>query len=384
MAAALPTSLSGLTSEPRFGKRFNFSAGPGALPEAILNDVQAAIAETPGVGLSLLGISHRTPWFRAVVDEAEDHLRALLSLPSNYRVLFLQGGSSLQFSMIPLSLLRGRTTPADYLVTGYWSKMSIADARREGAVCIAWDGEPDGYRRLPRDGEPKCHADAAYFHYVSNETVEGTQFHHVPGLDAVPRICDMSSDFLCRPIDVHRFSLMYAHAQKNLGPAGVTVVVIRDDVLERCRDDVPTMLDYRRHVEARSIYNTPPVFAIYTTMLVLRWLRQTIGGLAAMGDVNRDKAERLYAVLDAHPDFYRGPIDRADRSWMNVVFHMPTQGLEADFVREAADCGLHGLEGHRSVGGLRASLYNGVTVEAVEALRTFMQDFYRRRRGRPA
>jgi phosphoserine aminotransferase len=360
------------------GNRFNFSAGPGALPEPVLAATQDAIAEVPGVGLSLLGISHRTPWFRDVVDEAAENLRALLGLPANYHVLFLQGGSSLQFSMIPMALLRGRCRTADYLVTGYWSKMSIPDAQREGSVRILWNGECEGFRRLPDDKELSCDPQAAYLHYISNETVEGLQFHRLPGLEQVPRVCDMSSDFLCRPMEAERFALIYAHAQKNLGPAGVTVVVMRDDLLDQIPDDLPTMLDYRPHVKTGSVYNTPPVFAIYVTMLVTRWLRTTIGGLNAMAALNRAKADRLYAQLDAHEDFYRGRAAHRDRSWMNVVFRLPNPLLEETFLREAVACGLHGLDGHRTVGGLRASLYNAVPLEAVEALCTFMQDFYDR------
>jgi phosphoserine aminotransferase len=360
---------------PRPGERHNFSAGPGALPESVLAETRAALTEVPEVGLSLLGISHRTEWFRAVVTEAAENIRALLSLPDQYHVLFLQGGGSLQFSMIPMNLLRGRRQPAEYLTTGYWSQKAVAEARREGPVRLVWNGEEEGYRRLPTEEELELDPTATYRHYVSNETVEGLQFHRILGRDETPRICDMSSDFLSRPVEAERFAMIYAHAQKNLGPAGVTVVLMREDMLPASGGDLPAMLDYRVHVEKESIYNTPPVFAIYVSLLVTRWLRRDIGGLAAMGALNRAKAERLYAALDESAGFYRGHAARADRSWMNVVFNLPRRELEEAFLREAEACGLHGLQGHRTLGGLRASLYNAVTLEAVEALCGFMRDF---------
>jgi phosphoserine aminotransferase len=371
---ALPHAFPGLAN------RHNFSAGPGALPEPVLAEAQAAIAGLPPTGLSVLGISHRTAWFRDVVEEAAVNIRALLGLPEEYHVLFLQGGSSLQFSMIPMNLLRRSGKAADYLVTGYWSRKSVPEAQREGDVQVIWSGEAEGYTRLPAAHELAFDPGAAYLHYVSNETVEGLQFHRVLGADGVARICDMSSDFLCRPIEADRFDLIYAHAQKNLGPSGVTVVILRDDLLRRMPDDLPSMLDYRVQVEKGSIYNTPPVFAIYVCLLVTRWLLRDVGGLAAMAAINRAKAERLYAVLDESEGFYRGRAARPDRSWMNVVFSLPRPEMEAAFLREAEACGFHGLEGHRTLGGLRASLYNAVTLEAVEALCDFMRDFRDRQR----
>lgn len=353
----------------------NFSAGPGALPDEVLAETQEAIGAVPGVGLSILGISHRSAWFRRVVEEAEEHFRALLGLPADYHVLFLQGGSTLQFSQIAMTFLRGSRQAADYLDTGYWSAKSIPEAQREGPVRVAWSGRGHGYRRLPAEAELTLSPDAPYLHYISNETVEGLQFHRVLGHDSVLRVCDMSSDFLSRPVDATRFGLIYAHAQKNLGPSGVTVVVIRDDLVRRTPDGLPSMLDYRCHAKAHSIYNTPPVFAIYVTMLVARWVRRTVGGLAAMDAINQAKAERLYGALDDSGGFYRGSAAIPDRSLMNVSFNLPTPALEAAFVREAEAAGLYGLEGHRSRGGLRASLYNAVTLEAVGALTAFMEDF---------
>ncbi|MEE4379769.1 MAG: phosphoserine transaminase [Candidatus Competibacteraceae bacterium] len=358
--------------------RYNFSAGPGALPQVVLDATQAAIRNVPEAGLSVLGISHRSDWFRQVVDELEANVRHLLGLPAGYHVLLLQGGGSLQFSMIPMTLLRGRSAPAEYLRTGYWSRKSIPEAYREGRVRVLWDGEPQGFTRLPSDTELTFGKDAAYFHYVSNETVEGLQFHRVLGREEVPRVCDMSSDFLSRPLEAERFALIYAHAQKNLGPAGVTLVILREELLQQAPDDLHTILDYRPHVANHSIYNTPPVFAIYVTLLVTRWLRDEIGGLAAMAAINHAKANLLYEVLDESDGFYRPRAAVEDRSLMNVAFNLPTLELEQSFLQAADEAGLAGLDGHRSIGGLRASLYNAVSVEAVAALGEFMRVFQRR------
>jgi phosphoserine aminotransferase len=356
----------------------NFSGGPGALPDEVLQQAQEALGRAPGSELSVLGIGHRTAWFRDVLDEAEENIRVLLGLPADYEVLFLQGGASLQFSMVPMAMLRGRQSPADYIVSGYWSAKAVPEARREGQVRLLWSGEHEAFSRLPADPELAYASNAAYLHYVSNETVEGLQFHRTLGRDDVPRVCDMSSDFLSRPIDASRFALIYAHAQKNLGPAGVTLVVVRRDVLQGIPDDVPSMLDYRKHVDLGSIYNTPPVFAIYVTVLVTRWLRSQPGGLLGMAARNAAKARLLYSHLDTSTGFYQGRAAFADRSTMNVAFNLPTRELEQAFLKEAEDAGLYGLEGHRSCGGVRASLYNAVTLEAVQALCRFMGDFQAR------
>ena len=353
----------------------NFSGGPGALPESVLAEAQAAIGRVPEIGLSVLGISHRSEWFRAVIDEAESNIRGLLKLSDDYVVLFLQGGATLQFSMIPLLLLKGRDAAAEYLHTGYWSGKAIPEAAREGQVRVLWSGAGDGFRRLPKDGELSFGADAAYLHYVSNETVEGLQFHRVIGRDEVPRVCDMSSDFLSYPCEAERFSIIYAHAQKNLGPAGVTVVVMRRELLEQVPDNLHSFLDYRNHARAHSIYNTPPVFPIYVVMLVTRWLKTEIGGLAHMAEINRAKADLLYGAIDASEGFYRGRAELADRSAMNVVFNLRTPELEAAFLGKAQQAGFRGLSGHRSLGGVRASIYNAVTKSAVQTLRDFMADF---------
>lgn len=356
----------------------NFSGGPGVLPEKVLAQAQAAIGNVPEVGLSVLGISHRSDWFAEVVRELEDNVRKLLGLPENYRVLFLQGGATQQFSMVAMSLLRGRRHPADYLHTGYWSGKAIPEARLEGPINVLWSGQATGFRRLPTDQELDFSPDAPYLHYVSNETVEGLQFHRILGRDDVPRVCDMSSDFMSRPCDAERFSLIYAHAQKNIGPAGVTVVVLRDELLDNVDGPLPSFLDYRKQIEAHSNLNTPPVFAIYVVLLVTRWLLEDIGGIEQMGRLNAQKAALLYQGIDNSQGFYRARAALADRSLMNVALTLPSPELQNKFLAEAQLAGFSGLAGHRSIGGIRASLYNALKLSAVEELVGFMEDFRRR------
>ncbi|MDO8463644.1 MAG: phosphoserine transaminase [Gallionella sp.] len=356
----------------------NFSGGPGALPESVLLQARESIIEVPEVGLSILGINHRSDWFAAVITELEANIRKLLGLSEGYHILFLQGGATQQFSMVPMNLLRGKTAPAEYLHTGYWSEKALAEARREGQVRVIWSGDSCDFRRLPGGDELYFSPDAPYVHYASNETVEGLQFHRVMGRDDVPRICDMSSDFLSRPCEAERFSLIYAHAQKNIGPAGVTVVLIRDELLKDVPHGLPGFLDYRNHIQTHSNFNTPPVFAIYVVLLVTRWLINEIGGLVRMGRINRSKSELLYSLLDRSDGFYRGKIELQDRSMMNVTFHLPTPEVEKQFLDDVLAAGFYGLQGHRSIGGVRASLYNGLTVSAVENLVGFMEDFQRR------
>jgi len=358
--------------------QLNFSGGPGALPEVVLQQVQQAIVEVPGTRLSILGISHRSDWFASVLAEVEANIKSLLGLDTSYQVLLLQGGATQQFSMVPMTLLRGRQQPAEYLKTGYWSSKPIAEARREGEVRVLWSGESEKYCRLPGDEELRFSADAPYFHYVSNETVEGLQFHRVLGRDDVPRICDMSSDFLSRPCEADRFSLIYAHAQKNLGPAGVTVVVLRNDLLDEVPDNIPDFLNYQTHIQTHSNFNTPPVFSIYVTLLVTRWLMHTIGGLGRMDLLNQTKAAKMYAYLDHCDGFYHCRARKHDRSLMNVVFSLPSPEMERQFLQEAAAAGFSGLAGHRAIGGIRASIYNALGVEAVETLLDFMHAFQRK------
>lgn len=358
----------------------NFSGGPGVLPEIVLQQVQQAMQAVPEVGLSVLGISHRSDWFASVVAEVERNIKTLLGLSDHYHVLLLQGGATQQFSMVPMTLLRGKTQPAQYLHTGYWSGKALPEAAREGPMSVAWSGEACGYRRLPQDDELAFSADAPYIHYVSNETVEGVQFHRVLGRDDVPRVCDMSSDFLSKPCEAERFSLIYAHAQKNIGPAGVTVVLVRDELLNDAPTNLPGFLDYRQQIKAHSNLNTPPVFAIYVILLVTRWLLNDIGGLEQMDQINRSKAALLYRQLDASDGFYLARADRQDRSLMNVSFNLGTPELGQQFLAASTAAGFSGLAGHRAIGGVRASIYNAMTLASVEKLVEFMADFQRAHR----
>ena len=355
----------------------NFSGGPGVLPESVLLEAQEAVMSVPEVGLSVMGISHRSDWFAGVVEEAENNVRALLGVGKDYRVLLLQGGATQQFSMVPMTLLRGKTSAAEYVHSGYWSGKAHPEARREGPVRVVWSGESSGFRRLPTEAELSFSKDAPYIHYCSNETVEGLQFKRVLGHDGVTRICDMSSDFLSKPCEAEHYGMIYAHAQKNIGPAGVTVVMLREDLVKDASDELPGFLDYRNHLKTSSNYNTPPVFAIYMVMLVTRWLRNEVGGLAKMSEINEKKAKLVYAALDGSNDFYRGRAALEDRSTMNVAFNLRTPELEKRFLAESAELGFSGLGGHRAIGGLRASLYNALTMSAVEKLVAFMDGFRR-------
>jgi phosphoserine aminotransferase len=355
---------------------FNFSAGPAVLPLNVLEEAQRAVAELPGTGMSILEIGHRSKSFAAIMAEAKQHLSELLGIPSGYSVLFLQGGSSLQFSMLAMNLLGGTGRTADYILTGTWGTKAFQEAQREGTARAAWDGKPHNYSHLPAAGEPDLSADAAYVHITSNETIQGVEFRDEPPPLGAPLVCDASSNFLSRPVDVARYGLIYACAQKNAGIAGVTVVIVRNDLLERVPKGLPSMLDYRLQAANDSLYNTPPVFAIYVLLLVARWLKNEIGGLARMADINREKAGLLYEVLDRHPDFYRGHARADSRSMMNVTFRLPSEELEAAFASAAAARGLVDLKGHRSVGGMRASIYNAMPREGVAALRDLMLEFH--------
>jgi phosphoserine aminotransferase len=359
---------------PRLAR--NYSAGPGALPSSVLLQAQQALLALPGTGVSILGLSHRTQLFRSMVDEAEERVRRLLGLEAGYQVLFLQGGGTLQFSMVPLAML-GEGQHADYVRSGYWSTKAIETARYHGRIRVVWDGEPGGFRELPAADTFAASAEAAYLHYVSNETVEGLQWHERPQVSC-PLVCDMSSDFLSRPVDYRDFSLVYAHAQKNVGPAGVTIVVLRDEVLAGVPRELAPLLDYRAHSEARSVLHTPPVFSIYVVLLVLRWLEDEIGGLGRMGQLNAAKAALLRDALAAHPSFYLHDVGAEHASQMNVTFRCPTTDLDLRFVQQAEEAGLVGTEGHRSREGLRISLYNAVTLEDAEVIAEFARDFARR------
>ncbi|WP_176081095.1 3-phosphoserine/phosphohydroxythreonine transaminase [Paraburkholderia tropica] len=353
----------------------NFSGGPGALPAAVLDATQTAIAALPETGLSVLGTSHRSDWFEQIVDEAERNLRALLGLPERFAVSFLQGGSSLLFATIPLNFATRAFAAPDYVNSGYWSSRASAEAQRVGPCRVVWDGAPSGFRELPSLDRLAVAPSAAYLHYVSNETVEGLQFAAPDTTPRVPLIADMSSDFLSRPFDTGRYGMIYAHAQKNLGPAGVTVAMIDRALLERIPEGLPQILDLRTQIAHRSNYNTPPVFAIYVLTLVTRWLRDTIGGLDAMQRINATKSTRLYDTLDAMRDAVDVHALKPWRSQMNAAFTFRDARLDRAFLDFADERGMVGLEGHRSIGGLRASLYNAVTLEAVETLCDALREF---------
>jgi phosphoserine aminotransferase len=333
----------------------------------------------PGAGCSILEISHRDQIFLDILQGAEQSLRNLLGVDNNYAVLFLQGGARLQFSMLPANLLRGRAEPAQYLITGSWSKYALAEAKKEGPVEVLWDGKATNYDRLPSTAEFRPAADAAYVYYCSNETIQGVQFADEPANGTAPLICDASSDFLSRPVNMNRYGVLFACAQKNAGPAGVTVVIIRRDLLQRGDVQLPGYLLMRNHAENDSSWNTPPTFAIYVLGLVAQWLQEEIGGLAAMERRNRAKAQLLYNLLDRYPTLYQGHARPDCRSQMNVTFRLPDDTTEKDFLRGAAALQLGNLKGHRSVGGIRASIYNAMPEAGVTTLANYMDDFARRR-----
>ena len=355
---------------------WNFSAGPATLPASVLEQARERLIELPGSGASVVEVSHRSAAFDGVIEEAEGNLRELLDVPASHHVLFLPGGASLQFSMAPMNLLRTSPEPAAYVVTGTWGAKALAEARKEGPAEVVWDGREGGYRETPDLGAVDAPPGAPYLHVASNETIQGVQF--AEGFEpesGPPLVCDASSDFLSRPLPIERYGLLYAGAQKNAGPAGVTVVLLREDLLERIPEGLPSMLDYRVHLENRSRYNTPPVFAIDLLMLVTRWLRDDVGGLDKMAERNREKAALLYDAIDTSGGFYRGHASPPARSLMNITFRLPAPELESRFAAEAREEGLVDLGGHRSVGGIRASIYNAMPLEGVRALREFMDAF---------
>ena len=358
---------------------FNFSAGPAVLPVKALEEAQRNLVALPGVGMSIMEISHRSKPADEVFAATDANLRKLLGLPSHYKVLFLQGGASMQFSMVPMNLLRGEGKSADYILTGSWGDKAIKEAKKEGSTHVAWTGKADNYVRVPNNSELDLDPKAVFVHYTSNETIQGVEFQSEPETGDVPLVCDASSDILSRPIQVEKHGLIYAGAQKNVGPAGLTLVIIREDMIERCGENLPSTLSYRVHAENNSVYNTPPVFAIYMTMLVTKWLLEDIGGLSKMEEINRRKAGLLYDAIDSSGGFYRPHAQKECRSIMNVTWRLPSEDLEKDFVSEAKKQGMDGLKGHRSVGGIRASIYNAMPEEGVRVLRDFMLDFQKRR-----
>jgi phosphoserine aminotransferase len=353
----------------------NFSAGPAVLPLPVLEQAQRDLISLPGVGMSVMEISHRSKTFEDLLNTAIADIRTLANVPDNYKVLMLQGGATLQFSMVPMNLLPVGGT-ADYIDTGSWADKAIKEAKKVGSVNIVASTKSEGYTRIPRSDELKLTRGAAYVHITTNNTIEGTEWKVPPDVGETPLVADASSDIFSGPIDVSRFGLIYAGAQKNLGPSGVTLVIIREDLLTRSTDAVPIMLNYKVHADNNSLYNTPNTFGIYILGLTMKWLR-SIGGLDGIVRLNQRKASRLYAEID-RTGFYRGTAQRESRSLMNITFRLPDEQLEKTFEKEATAAGLDGLKGHRSVGGMRASIYNAFPEEGIDALVAFMREFERK------
>lgn len=358
--------------EKEMTRAYNFCAGPAALPQAVLSEAQKDLLNYKGKGLSVMEMSHRSAEYVAIAEEAENDLRDLLAIPANYKVLFLQGGASLQFAQIPMNLLRGRKS-ADYVNTGMWSGKAIAEAKKYCEVGVVASDEHNKFRGVPAFDTWQLNPDAAYLHYAENETIHGVQFNYVPEV-SVPLVADFSSSLLSQPLDVSKFGLIYAGAQKNIGPAGVVVVIVREDLIGDVVPGTPTMLDYKVAADNGSMYNTPPTFSWYLAGLVFKWLKH-IGGLEKMAEINKRKSEKLYAAIDGSGGFYHNPVMKPYRSLMNVPFTLVDPALEKTFLRDAESRGLLNLAGHRSVGGMRASIYNAVPEEGVDALVDFMKDF---------
>ncbi len=351
---------------------FNFSAGPAMLPQVVIERAREEMLDWQGSGMSVMEMSHRGKEFMSIAAKAEVDLRELMGIPANYKVLFLQGGASSQFAMVPMNLLPGKGR-ADYINTGSWSKKAIAEAKRYGQVNLAAETS----MTCPTQDALQLSADAAYVHYTPNETIQGVEFPYIPETGNIPLVVDMSSTILSRPIDVSRFGVIYAGAQKNIGPAGLTVVIVREDLIGECLEGTPSMFQYKTHVDADSMYNTPPTYAWYLAGLVFDWLKNDIGGLDKMAGINERKAKKLYDAVDSS-GFYANPVEPSCRSWMNVPFTLANADLDATFLEEAAKQRLTTLKGHRSVGGMRASIYNAMPEEGVDALVAFMADFEQR------
>ncbi len=352
---------------------YNFSAGPAVLPESVLQQAAAEMLDWHGSGMSVMEMSHRGKEFISIAEKAEADLRELLQIPSNYKVLFLQGGATAQFAAIPMNLLRGKAS-ADYINTGEWSKKAIKEAKKYGGVNVAASAEGAKFTTAPARSEWKLDSNAAYVHYCSNETIGGVQFHSVPDVGNVPLVVDMSSDILSRPVEVSRFGLIYAGAQKNFGPSGLVLVIVREDLLGHALPFTPTVLDYKQQAENGSMLNTPSTYAWYVAGLVFEWLKQK-GGLPAMAMVNERKARKLYDFVDASSGFYKNPVEKAYRSWMNIPFVLKSESLDEEFLKGAKSAKLLQLKGHRSVGGMRASIYNAMPEVGVDALIAYMKDF---------
>ena len=352
---------------------YNFNAGPAVLPPAVLSQAQEELRDYGGVGISVMEMSHRSKEFEAINNEAEARIKRLLGIEGGYRALFLQGGASTQYAMVPMNFLPADRV-ADYIITGTWSEKARDDARKLGQVHIAASTEAEQYRRVPRQDEIQLSDNPAYVHITTNNTIYGTQWHTLPDVGERLLVADMSSDVMSRPFDVTKFGLIYAGAQKNLGPSGVTVVIVREDWLEQAPKTLPAMLRYATHAKNNSLYNTPPTFGVYMLNLVLGWI-ESQGGLAGMAAHNERKAAIVYAAIDGSNGFYRGHAEEGSRSQMNITFRLPSEELEKQFVAAAQKQGMIGLAGHRSVGGIRASVYNAMSIEGVEALASLMRDF---------
>ena len=374
-SAVRSASNSELNRKTMTERIFNFSAGPAVIPLPVLEEAQANMLSLPGVGMSVMEISHRSKTFDEIIQGAEAGLRELLNIPKDYAVLFLQGGASLQFAMVPMNFL-SLDASADYIVTGSWGKKAVKEAQKFGTADVAANMADGGFTRVPKQDELQLNPSAAYVHMTSNETIEGVEFKSEPEVGEVPLVADMSSNILSRPIPVDKYGIIYAGAQKNMGPSGVTLVIIREDLLPRIREGLSIMLDYRTHVKDKSLHNTPNTWGIYILNLVCKWLKDK-GGLEGMHQENEAKAKLLYDAIDA-TEFYRGHADADSRSIMNVTFRLPSEDLEKKFANEATAAKLDGLKGHRSVGGIRASIYNAFPREGCEALVEFMKEFERK------
>jgi phosphoserine aminotransferase len=355
---------------------YNFSAGPAVLPEEVLKEAQDNLMSLPGVGMSVLEISHRSKTFDKIIGDAKTDLKELIGISDDYSILFLQGGASLQFSMVPLNLMPP-ANKADYIVTGSWSKKAVKEAKRVGTVNVAASTEEGKFKRIPKQAELKLDPDASYVHFTSNNTIYGTEFQYEPEVGNVPLVCDASSDILSRKITMNKYAMIYAGAQKNMGPSGVTFVILRKDMVERSSDSLHTMLNYKTHLDADSLYNTPTVFGIYIINLVAKWLKKN-GGLEVMYKTNKDKADLLYKCIDESGGYYKGHAEKDSRSLMNITFNLSSEDLEKKFVEESSKSGFSGLKGHRSVGGIRASIYNAFPIKGVEDLVSFMKAFQKK------
>jgi phosphoserine aminotransferase len=354
-------------------KVFNFSAGPAVLPAEVLKQAQTELLDWHGSGMSVMEMSHRGKEFMTIAEKAEADLRELMNIPAHYKVLFLQGGASAQFAMVPMNLLRGKKS-ADYVHTGEWSKKAIGEAKKFAGVNLAASSEATKFTTVPPRATWKCDPNAAYLHYTPNETIGGVEFNFVPDAGNVPLVADLSSTILSRPVDVTKFGLIYAGAQKNIGPSGLTVVIVREDFLGQTLPGTPSMFDYKIHADNGSMYNTPPTYAWYIAGLVFDWLKKN-GGLSAMAATNQRKADKLYAAIDGSGGYYKNPVEKHSRSWMNIPFTLKSEALDEPFLKGAKAAGLLQLKGHRSVGGMRASIYNAMPEAGIDALVSYMRDF---------